>query len=259
MHVPPQSTGIILVYLKLTSTNRFSRITQAGVLADQAQSMVRMSSPFHSTSPLTSVGMIYLRPAAPELDIWEAVGNTGWSWESLLPYFRKSEHLQIPSAAQQAQGATYIPSVHGFDGPLDVGWSQQLNVGTFGKDANASWQALGLKWNVDPNAGSPAGLFLHPSEFDLQLGGVREDASRAYLLPVANRSNLHIFTHTTARKIVFSHHTRRLNDTIVATGVNIVTATGRNRTILASREVILSTGTYRTPGLLEVSGIGDPT
>ncbi|KAF1353218.1 hypothetical protein BDV97DRAFT_346068 [Delphinella strobiligena] len=203
-------------------------------------------------------GMIYLRPHAREFDTWEAVGNPGWSWESLLPYFRKSEHLQIPSAAQQAQGATYIPSFHGSDGPLDIGWSLQMNVSTYGTDLNASWHALGLEWNVDPNAGSPAGLFLHPSEFNLQLGGVREDASRAYLLPVANRSNLHIFTQTTAQKIVFGNYTAKFEHTIVATGVEVVTANGTNESVLANREVILSAGTYRTPGLLEVSGIGNP-
>lgn len=201
--------------------------------------------------------MVYLRPSAPEIDAWEAVGNTGWSWASLLPYFRKSERLEIPSAAEQAEGATYILSAHGFDGPLDIGYSLDLDVGDWGAAINASWQSLGLKWNVDANAGSPRGLFLHPSEFNLQIdGGIREDAARAYYWPVANRSNLHTFTDTTVLKVFLGDGKGHGNNS-VATGVEAATPDGV-KTIHAGREIILSAGTYRTPTLLEMSGIGNP-
>lgn len=204
--------------------------------------------------------MVYLRPSTPEFGTWAAVGSKNWSWDTILPYYRKSEHLQIPPVSQQAQGATFMPSVHGFEGPLDVGWSPATNVGIFGPALNASWQSLGLKWNVDPNAGQPQGLFLHPSEYNLQVdGGVREDASRAYLLPVLNRTNFHIYTFTTAIKVVLEPRRQGYNTSdVVATGVEVRTVDGKNMTISARREVILSTGTYRTPGLLEMSGIGNP-
>ena len=200
--------------------------------------------------------MTHLRPALAEFDTWEAVGNANWSWTSLLPYYRKSENLQIPSATQKAQGASYVADVHGFDGPLDVGWPPHLNVGSFGPIINETWQSLGLTWNVDPNTGFPRGLFLKPSHYNLQLGGIREDANRAYLLPVANRSNLNIFTFTYASKVVLDND--KSSGSIVATGVEVVDTSEEYQTIRAAREVILSMGTFRNPGLLEASGIGNP-
>lgn len=183
------------------------------------------------------------------------MGNTGWNWSSLLPYFRKSEHLQIPTESQIAQGVTYIPTAHGFDGPLDVGWAHTLDIETYGHALNGSWQTLGLTWNLDPNAGSPKGLFLHPSEYDVERV-VREDASRAYYLPAANRSNLHTFLYRTATKVIFAKDAPRYGNAI-AQGVEVLTSDGEQETIYARREVILSTGTYRTPVLLESSGIGN--
>lgn len=190
-----------------------------------------------------------------EFRSWQAVGNPEWTWESLLRYFRKSENLQIPSASQQEQGATYIAEFHGFDGPLDIAWPPLLNVTGFGKALNQTWQSLGLGWNRDANSGFPRGLFLKPSEYNLQQGGIREDANRAYLAPVANRTNLKVFTYTTAMKLRLEHDLA--SKAVVATGVDVIAASGNNRTIRAGREVILSLGSLRTPTLLEASGIGN--
>ncbi|KAG9668651.1 alcohol oxidase, partial [Aureobasidium melanogenum] len=200
-------------------------------------------------------GWTYLRPAMAEFRAWQAVGNPGWSWESLLHYFRKSENLQIPPASQQDQGATYIAKYHGFDGPLDIAWPPRLDVGSYGRALNQTWQSLGLEWNPDANSGLPRGLFLKPSEYNLHQGGIREDANRAYLAPIANRTNLKIFTYTTATKIRLEHRTKSRD--VVATGVDVITASGENQTIRADREIVLSLGTLRTPTLLEASGIGN--
>jgi choline dehydrogenase-like flavoprotein len=201
-------------------------------------------------------GWTYLRPARAEFLSWIAVGNTDWTWDSLLPYFRKSENLQIPSASQAAQGATYDAQSHGFAGPLDIAWPPLLDVGKFGEVLNETWQSLGLEWNLDPNAGLPRGLFLKPSEYNLGEGAIREDANRAFLSPAGNRTNLEVFTYTTAMKLRLEHHST--SKSMVATGVDIVTASGQHQTIRAAREVILSLGALRTPGLLEASGIGNP-
>ncbi|KAH0399018.1 alcohol oxidase, partial [Aureobasidium melanogenum] len=121
------------------------------------------AKPYHAgrclggTSDLN--GWTYLRPAMAEFRSWQAVGNPGWSWESLLHYFRKSENLQIPPASQQDQGATYIAKYHGFDGPLDIAWPPRLDVGSYGRALNQTWQSLGLGWNPDANSGLPRGLF----------------------------------------------------------------------------------------------------
>ncbi|KAK6001670.1 hypothetical protein QM012_002160 [Aureobasidium pullulans] len=200
-------------------------------------------------------GWTYLRPSKAEFRSWQAVGNPGWMWKSLLHYFRKSENLQIPSASQQEQGATYITEFHGFDGPLDIAWPPLLNMTGFGKALNETWQSLGLKWNRDANSGSLRGLFLKPSEYNLQQGGIREDANRAYLAPIMNRTNLKVFTYTTAMKLRLGYDLA--SKAMVASGVDVITATRGNQTIRASREIILSLGTLRTPTLLEASGIGN--
>ena len=197
--------------------------------------------------------MVHLRPHTAEFDTWSATGSSGWSWDSILPYFKKSEHLQLPSISQQAQGASYLAEVHGFDGPLDIGWSPNLNSTDFAKALNSTWCSLGLEWNAEPNRGDLAGLFFYPSQYDLERGAIREDAARAYYWPVANRSNLYTFTNTTAIRIPLQTTPGRM----IATGVDVSTDKGVE-TVSARREVILSAGAYRSPGLLEVSGIGNP-
>ncbi|THY01880.1 putative glucose oxidase [Aureobasidium pullulans] len=200
-------------------------------------------------------GWTYLRPAMQEYQTWEAVGNFGWTWQSILHYFRKSENLQIPPESQQAQGATYNAGYHGFDGPLDTAWPPLLNVGAFGKALNQTWQSLGFQWNQDPNTGTLPGLFLKSSEYNLDQGAIREDGNRAYLAPIANRTNLKVFTYTTALKLELKQDSS--SKSMIATGVDVVTASGEEKTINAAREIILSLGTVRTPTLLEASGIGN--
>lgn len=205
--------------------------------------------------------MVYLRPSSAEIDSWAALGNTNWSWEILEPYYKKSEHLQIPTESQAEEGATYVADANGFTGPVDIGWWYGLNTSNaFAKALNTSWSTKGLKWNQDPNTGNPQGLFLHPSEIDVA-ADIRADAARSYYWPVANRSNLHAYTFTTAQKVLFgngpSHYSK--NGSVVVTGVKVILPSGQNATISANREVILSAGTYRTPALLEASGIGNPS
>ncbi|THV87305.1 putative glucose oxidase, partial [Aureobasidium pullulans] len=200
-------------------------------------------------------GWTYLRPAMQEYQTWEAVGNSGWTWQSILRYFRKSENLQIPPESQQAQGATYNAGYHGFDGPLDIAWPPLLNVGAFGKALNQTWQALGFKWNQDPNTGTLPGLFLKSSEYNLDQGAIREDGNRAYLAPIADRTNLKVFTYTTALKLELKQDSS--SKSMITTGVDVITASGEEKTINAAREIILSLGIVRTPTLLEASGIGN--
>lgn len=199
--------------------------------------------------------MTYLRPSKAEFATWKAVGNEDWSWDSLLPYFKKSERLQIPSKSQEDQGATYKADFHGFQGLIDIGWPPALDVSRFGSALNQTWQSFGLPWNRDPNAGLPRGLFLKPSFYDLDHKAVREDADRAYIAPVENRANLRIFTNTAVLNVEIDCYAN--SSSVVATGVITEGADGK-KVIKATREVILSEGTLRNPGLLEVSGIGNP-
>ncbi|KAI4722227.1 choline dehydrogenase [Aureobasidium sp. EXF-10727] len=204
-------------------------------------------------------GMVYLRPTADEVDSWSALGNSGLSWDSLLPYFKKSEHLQLPTQSNASAEASYEPSVHGFDGPVKVGWGNDLNPGEYGQALNTTWQSLGFSWNRDPNTGNNTGLALFPIEKDTVLQ-IRQDSARSYYLPVMGRPNLHAFTNTTALDINLdggkSHQGPQ--SPVVAKGVNVILPSGKKQLLRSKQEVILSAGTYRTPGLLERSGVGNP-
>ena len=192
--------------------------------------------------------------------MWAALGNTGINWAGVLPYFMKSERLQKPDLSQTIAGAYYDPDVHGSIGPLKVGWSKDLAKTAFSEAINSTWQGLGLSWNAEPNDGDPTGLSYYPTERDIALN-IREDAARAYYLPIIDRQNLQVFTNTTALSIESSNSTsgNGYEGCITAEGVKVLLPSGETQTLTANKEVILSTGTYRTPGLLEVSGIGNPT
>lgn len=206
------------------------------------------------------IGMVYLRPTSGEVDSWSLLGNPGLTWDSLLPYYKKSEHLQLPTDSRALADTSYDPSVHGFIGPVKVGWGNDLNPGAFGRAVNASWQSLGFSWNIDPNTGNTKGLGLWPIEKDTVLQ-IRQDSARSYYLPVRGRANLHAFTNTTALNIDLdsgnSHHGHE--GEVVAKGVNVILPSGQRQFLRSKQEVILSAGTYRTPGLLEKSGIGNPS
>ncbi|KAI5205093.1 choline dehydrogenase [Aureobasidium subglaciale] len=205
-------------------------------------------------------GMVYLRPTAEELDSWSVFGNYGYSWDSLLPYFKKSEHLQLPAEPLPLSKASYEANFHGFTGPVKVGWGNDLNPTGIGQALNTSFQALGVPWNVDPNSGNTTGVALFPIEKDTILQ-IRQDSARSYYLPVMGRPNLHAFTNTTVLNIDLdnskAHHgSKRL---VQANGVNVILPSGQKQLLCSKQEIILSAGTYRTPGLLEQSGIGNPS
>lgn len=120
-----------------------------------------------------------------------------------------------------------------------------------------SWLALGLPFNPDPNTGTQHGFTVWPETLDA-FNNIREDSARAYYWPVAERANLHVFTFTTAQKLTWANLLPEEGSEAVASGVQVVSVNGTQQTILATREVILSTGAYRTPVLLEHSGVGDP-
>jgi choline dehydrogenase-like flavoprotein len=206
--------------------------------------------------------MVYLRPTADEIDSWSALGNPGLSWDTLLPYFKKSEQFQLPTDPRPHALAesSYEPDVHGFIGPVKLGWGNDLDPGQFGQALNITWHSLGFSWNVDPNSGNNTGLGLFPIEKDTVLQ-IRQDSARSYYLPVMGRPNLHAFTNTTALNVNMDSGKSNFGakGAVVAKGVNVILPSGKKQLLRSRREVILSAGTYRTPGLLEQSGIGNPS
>lgn len=196
-----------------------------------------------------------MRAASQQIDAWEQqLSNTGWNWSNLFPYYKKSESFTIPTRAQTAAGASYDPAFHGEAGPLKVGYAYNLNNGSLFSRVASAWESLGVGKNEDVNGGNITGYTVGPSTLDRE-NNVREDAARAYYFPVQGRSNLHVFLNTTARKIIWGSN---LGATYTASGVEVLNPKGEIEVINATREVIVSAGTLRSPAILEHSGIGNP-
>ena len=202
-------------------------------------------------------GMTYLRAEAAQIDAWEQIGNSGWNWESLMPYYKKSEHIQEPTESQILSGASIDPETHGTSGPLAVGWTDNMMGEKVFSSINQTFGALGLPLNKEPNAGSMRGLTVFPKTID-RAENVREDAGRAYYWPVSNRSNLDIYLESFVEKMIWHPESEKRENSRTASGVIVADRNGTRYSILANREIILSAGSLRSPLLLEQSGVGNP-
>jgi choline dehydrogenase-like flavoprotein len=202
-------------------------------------------------------GMTYIRAEDVQIDAWEELGNDGWNWDSLWPYYLAQEQFQIPDDEQEKNGASYEESVHGFEGEVDVGFTPYLTgQGAFDILKQTS-EMLGYPYNEDPNNGTLRGTNTWPSMLKVK-DRVREDAARAYYWPVSeSRPNLHVFLDTTAARIVWDTDSST-DRKVIATGVEVIASSNTTEIIHATREVIVAAGSLRSPALLEHSGIGNP-
>jgi choline dehydrogenase-like flavoprotein len=203
--------------------------------------------------------MAYTRAQDSQVDAWEALGNSGRNWDSLLPYYEKSEKFKTPADWHTVLGVTYDASVHGFSGPLKTGYPNSIINSSIIDTMNETYSGLGLLWNDDVNSGHMRGFTSHPRTID-QAENVREDAARAYYWPYINRTNLILFSNTLANKIVWKQTCNETCgcDEAVAGGIEVTTANGTITTIYARKEVILSAGAVRSSSILELSGVGNP-
>lgn len=195
--------------------------------------------------------MVYLRPRPDEVDLWETMGSPGWTWESLFPYFLKSENItQEPNVA-----ALYQPAFHGTQGPLHLGflnWTRPQET-DLALVLNTTWNLTGPNTDYDLNSGHPRGLGIYPSTID-EIQQIRWDAAEGYYWPFENRTNLHVQLDTFATRIIW--HANQL-EPIIAAGVEMRVG-DTMMSIRAKREVIIAGGAIQTPALLERSGIGNP-
>jgi len=176
--------------------------------------------------------MIYTRGHASDYDAWARVGNLGWAYADVLPYFKRAE-----------KNTRFEDGYHGTMGPLPVNDVRTDNpmIKVF---LEASQQA-GYRENNDFNGARQEGVGAYQVT---QHMGERWSAARAYLEPALSRPNLTVLTHAWARKVRFTG--RR------ASGVDAYHG-GRVQTFKARREVILSAGAFQSPQLLMLSGLGD--
>jgi choline dehydrogenase len=175
-------------------------------------------------------GMVYIRGQAEDFDHWRQLGNTGWSFDDVLPYFRRSEH--------QMRGADRF---HGTDGPLCVSDVAQHPIC---EAFIAATTGLGFPRNDDFNGASQDGVGYHQTT---TRNGKRCSTAVGYLRPAMQRANLKVVTSALTEKILFEG--RR------AVGVTF-RRDGTLCTALAAREVILCGGAVNSPQLLMLSGIG---
>lgn len=179
--------------------------------------------------------MLYQRGHRKDFDRWAANGNFGWSYQEVLPYFKKSEKINI---------AEFMNSpYHGQNGYLDIEHSK-YNTPLLTAFLNGGRE---LGYNVtDPNGHSLLGF--SRAQATLR-NGRRCSAAKAFLRPIRNRNNLHISMRSRVTKILI--------DPIMkfAYGVEFIKNHKLYR-ILTRKEVILSAGTIASPQLLMLSGIG---
>jgi choline dehydrogenase len=177
--------------------------------------------------------MVYIRGQPGDFDDWQAMGNPGWAWADVLPYFRKLEHHPL--------GASQF---HGANGPVHVS-DVSARVHPLCETFIESCRTLGIPRTADFNGAMTEGAGIwHVSVRD----GVRESSASAYLRPAMTRPNLEVLTH--------AHATRVLFDGTRATGVEYLRR-GARQVVRAHREVLLSAGSMNSPQLLELSGVGD--
>ncbi|KAI6872128.1 GMC oxidoreductase [Hortaea werneckii] len=198
-------------------------------------------------------GMTYLRAEDSQLDAWAKLGNN-ITWDSLLPYYERSEYFQVPTAAQTQLGASYESAYHGYVGPLAVGWPDEMVGGNFSNTLNATFASMNLPWNGEPNAGHMRGYNIFPKTVD-RIQNVREDAGRAFYLPISDRPNLDLYRNAFAQKLTWESESHTSKP--FANGVTFMSTNGTETTLSATREVILSAGSLRSPLLLELSGVGN--
>lgn len=175
-------------------------------------------------------GLVYLRGQREDFDNWYRLGNPGWAFDDVLPYFKKSEDHQ--------RGAN---AYHGTGGGLAVSYPEPHPLCEAFIHAGME---SGLPFREDFNTGEMEGIGYFPMT---TRNGRRCSAATAFLNPARHRSNLTIRTHALAQKILFEG-TR-------AIGVQYETA-GQVQQVYAGREVVLCGGAINSPQLLQLSGWG---
>lgn len=179
-------------------------------------------------------GMVWVRGQSHDFDHWAQLGNRGWSYQDVLPIFKKMEDYDAGEGTYRGRG-----------GPLKVSdideWNQLY------ESMYQAGERFGLPANKDYNGASQDGICMTQASIR---AGRRMSTAACYLEPARKRSNLTIATDAMAEKLLFTSPKR-------CTGVRY-TVKGQTVEATASREVIVSAGSIASPQLLELSGIGQP-
>jgi choline dehydrogenase len=176
--------------------------------------------------------MLYVRGGRHDYDHWAELGNTGWSYQDVLPYFKKAEHNETHTNSEY----------HGTGGPQNV--AELRSPSAVNKMFLDACALHGIPYNPDYNGAEQFGAFMYQV---FHKNGERHSAAKAYITPHLSRPNLSVKTNTVTTKILFEG-TR-------AMGVRIDQG-GQVSELRARREVIVSAGAFGSPQLLMASGVG---
>ncbi|XP_033221058.1 glucose dehydrogenase [FAD, quinone]-like [Belonocnema kinseyi] len=182
--------------------------------------------------------MLYIRGNDRDYNQWAEMGNKGWSFDEVLPYFRKSESYNPDFAAQN--GKHYF----GTDGPLRIRKFNHSSTSLPDILVKAA-REVGLPILETFNTKNYIGYGYSDVNSD---NGLRVNVAEAYLSLAKNRNNLYVLKSTKAEQIIMSEKT--------AKGVRLRLQDGQILNVKASKEVILSAGSIATPQILMLSGIG---
>ncbi|KAI1470480.1 putative GMC oxidoreductase [Daldinia caldariorum] len=211
-------------------------------------------------------GLVWTRGSVADFDAWEHLGNPGWGWMGLLPYFRKSENYSKPISNKSIQDASMtarsVISEHGHHGPVEVGYPNYF----YNQSHNFlnGIQKLGIPLNEDPNSGNATGACMVPSSMSAK-NQSRSDARTAYLDSALERPNLHLITGHTVTHILYDKGGGKPSSSTYVPSVPSLNITGvefaTNETVdtitaTCKKEVILAAGSIFSPVLLQISGIG---
>jgi choline dehydrogenase len=176
-------------------------------------------------------GLVYIRGQKEDFDIWRQLGNVGWSWDDVLPYFKKAE--------SQQRGADEL---HGGDGPLSV--SDQSEPHELCEAFIKAGEQVGIPRNDDFNGANQEGI----GYFQMtSRKGLRCSTAVGYLRPARKRPNLTVVTEAMTSRIRF--------DGDAAAGV-VFSRNGETLVARTDGEVILASGAINSPQLLQLSGVG---
>lgn len=178
--------------------------------------------------------MAYVRGNKADFDEWASLGNEGWSYEEVLPYFTRSEHNE-----------NFEGSYYGKNGLLNVAHSSEPHP--LGKVFIDSCVEKGIPFNPEYNGKEQMGASM--LQFTIKKNH-RHSTATAFLKPVLDRKNLHIRTSCRVSKIIIENQQ--------AKGVEVIHKNGNKEVFDCKREVILSAGALQSPQILMLSGIGDP-